>query len=154
SRVMTGAGWVRVSGGGRRRVDASVVIAIRRGPSARVFGLTIIALGTSVPALMTSLIAAFRGNGDIAVGSVIGSNLFNLLGVLGLPALIAPVPLTISPTALVFDLPIMLGVSLLCGPPFYSGYRTDRLAGLFPPPSSLTYRPHLLPISPRTAPAE
>jgi cation:H+ antiporter len=64
------------------------------------------------------------------VGNVIGSNLFNLLGVLGFTALVAPTPLSVSPNALDFDLPVMLGVAALCLPVFYSGYRVTRAEGL------------------------
>ncbi|RZA28258.1 MAG: conjugal transfer protein TraR, partial [Proteobacteria bacterium] len=71
-----------------------------------------------------------RGHREIAVGNVIGSNLFNLLGVLGLTAVLAPAPLSVSPNALDFDLPVMLGVTLLCLPLFYSGYRVTRVEGL------------------------
>ncbi|MCH5551954.1 calcium/sodium antiporter [Pseudomonas syringae pv. syringae] len=152
--LMLATGLLLLTAGGHLLVDASVVIAIHLGLSERIVGLTIIAIGTSLPALMTSLIAAFRGERDIAVGNVIGSNLFNLLGVLGLTALVAPVPLTISPNALVFDLPIMLGVSLLCVPLFYSGYRIDRLEGLFLLSLYLTYGLHILSISTGMALAE
>ncbi|WP_122672440.1 calcium/sodium antiporter [Pseudomonas viridiflava] len=145
--AMLAGGLLLLTSGGHLLVDASVVIAINLGLSERIIGLTVIAIGTSLPALMTSLIAAMRGERDIAVGNVIGSNLFNLLGVLGLTALVAPVPLTISPNALVFDLPIMLGVAVLCVPLFYSGYRIDRVEGLFLLSLYLTYGLHLVSIS-------
>ncbi|MEE4139372.1 calcium/sodium antiporter [Pseudomonas viridiflava] len=145
--AMLAAGLLLLTSGGHLLVDASVVIAINLGLSERIIGLTVIAIGTSLPALMTSLIAAMRGERDIAVGNVIGSNLFNLLGVLGLTALVAPVPLTISPNALVFDLPIMLGVAILCVPLFYSGYRIDRVEGLFLLSLYLTYGLHIVSIS-------
>ncbi|WP_092410942.1 calcium/sodium antiporter [Pseudomonas sp. NFACC02] len=111
-------------------VGAAAVVAQDLGLSERVIGLTVIAVATSLPALMTSLVAALRGERDIAVGNIIGSNLFNLLGVLGVTALIASGPLSISPNALDFDLPVMLGVAVLCLPLFYSGYRITRLEGL------------------------
>jgi cation:H+ antiporter len=111
-------------------VGAAAVVAQDLGLSERVIGLTVIAVATSLPALMTSLIAALRGERDIAVGNIIGSNLFNLLGVLGITSLIASAPLSISPNALDFDLPVMLGVAVLCLPLFYSGYRITRLEGL------------------------
>ncbi len=116
--------------GARLLVEAAVIIAQDLGLSERVIGLTVIAGSTSLPALTTSLIAAMRGQRDIAVGNVIGSNLFNLLGVLGLTALIAPQPLSVSPNALGFDLPVMLAVAVLCMPVFYSGYRVTRAEGL------------------------
>jgi cation:H+ antiporter len=111
-------------------VAASVVLALDLGLSERVIGLTVIAVSTSLPCLATSLIAALRGQRDIAVGNVIGSSLFNLLGVLGVTALIAPVSLSVSPNALDFDLPVLLGVTALCLPLFYSGYRITRAEGL------------------------
>ena len=111
-------------------LEAALELATDFGLSDRVIGLTIVAVGTSLPELATSLVAALRGHREIAVGNVIGSNLFNLLGVLGLTAVLAPAPLSVSPNALDFDLPVMLGVTLLCLPLFYSGYRVTRGEGL------------------------
>jgi cation:H+ antiporter len=125
-------------------VAASVVIALDLGLSERVIGLTVIAVSTSLPALTTSLIAALRGEREIAVGNVIGSNLFNLLGVLGVTALIAPEPLSVSPNALDFDLPVMLGVAALCLPLFYSGYRITRAEGLMLLTLYLAYGLHIV----------
>ena len=125
-------------------VAASVVIAVDLGLSERVIGLTVIAVSTSLPGLTTSLVAALRGERDIAVGNVIGSNLFNLLGVLGVTALIAPQPLSVSPNALDFDLPVMLGVAALCLPVFYSGYRLTRLEGLMLLALYLAYGLHIV----------
>lgn len=130
SLAMMAFGLVLLVFGGRLLVQAAVIIAQDLGLSERVIGLTVIAGSTSLPALTTSLIAAMRGQRDIAVGNVIGSNLFNLLGVLGLTALIAPLPLSVSPNALDFDLPVMLAVAALCLPVFYSGYRVTRAEGL------------------------
>ncbi|WP_095169329.1 calcium/sodium antiporter [Pseudomonas sp. Irchel 3H3] len=115
---------------GHLLLDATVALASELGLSERIIGLTVVAVSTSLPQLATSLIAALRGQRDIAVGNVIGGNLFNLLGVLGITALLAPVPLSVSPNALDFDLPVMLGVTLLCLPVFYSGYRITRAEGL------------------------
>ncbi len=115
---------------GHLLLGAAVEVATDLGLSERVIGLTIVAVSTSLPELATSLIAALRGQRDIAVGNVIGSNLFNLLGVLGVTALAAPTPLSVSPNALDFDLPVMLGVAVLCLPVFYSGYRVTRAEGL------------------------
>jgi len=137
-------GLVLLVFGGRLLVGASVVIATELGLSERVIGLTVIAISTSLPALTTSLIAAFRGERDIAVGNVIGSNLFNLLGVLGLTALVAPSPLSVSPNALAFDLPVMLGVAALCMPVFYSGYRITRAEGLLLLALYLAYGLHIV----------
>ena len=115
---------------GHLLLGAAVRVATELGLSERIIGLTIIAVSTSLPELATSLIAAFRGQREIAVGNVIGSNVFNLLGVLGLTALVAPAPLSVSPNALAFDLPVMLGVAALCLPVFYTGYRVTRAEGL------------------------
>ena len=115
---------------GRLLLNAGVELATELGLSERIIGLTVIAICTSLPELATSLIAAFRGQREIAVGNVIGSNLFNLLGVLGITALVAPMPLSVSPNALAFDLPVMLGVAVLCLPVFYAGYRITRLEGV------------------------
>jgi cation:H+ antiporter len=90
----------------------------------------VVAVCTSLPELAAALIAALRGEREVAVGTVIGSNLFNLLAVLGLTAVVAPEPLSISPNALDFDLPVMLGVAALCLPVFYSGFRVTRAEGL------------------------
>ena len=115
---------------GHLLLGAAVTLATELGLSERIIGLTIIAVSTSLPELATSLIAAFRGQREIAVGNVIGSNVFNLLGVLGLTALVAPTPLSVSPNALAFDLPVMLGVAALCLPVFYTGYRVTRGEGV------------------------
>ncbi|MGE1155278.1 calcium/sodium antiporter [Pseudomonas kitaguniensis] len=115
---------------GHLLLGAAVDVASDLGLSERIIGLTLIGVGTSLPCLATSLIAALRGQREIAVGNVIGSNVFNLLGVLGLTALLAPSPLSVSPNALDFDLPVMLGAVVLCLPVFYSGYRVTRAEGL------------------------
>ncbi|MGE8190472.1 calcium/sodium antiporter [Pseudomonas sp. NPDC086278] len=130
SLMMIFAGLAMLVYAGHLLLGAAVAVATDLGLSERIIGLTIVAIGTSLPELATSLIAALRGQRDIAVGNVIGSNLFNLLGVLGFTALIAPSPLSVSPNALDFDLPVMLGVALLCLPLFYTGYRVTRAEGL------------------------
>lgn len=128
--ALMACGLALLTFGSHLLVGAAVSVALDLGLSERVIGLTVIAVATSLPALMTSLVAALRGERDIAVGNIIGSNLFNLLGVLGITALISTGPLSISPNALDFDLPVMLGVAALCVPLFYSGYRITRLEGL------------------------
>ena len=130
SLLMIVGGLAMLVFAGHLLLGAAVAVATDLGFSERVIGLTVVAVGTSLPELATSLIAALRGQRDIAVGNVIGANLFNLLGVLGITALIAPTPLSVSPNALDFDLPVMLGVAALCLPVFYSGYRVTRAEGL------------------------
>lgn len=97
--------------GARFLIDGAVSIAREFGVSEAFIGLTIIAVGTSLPELATSLIAALRRQSAIAIGNVIGSNIFNVLGILGVTALITPVP--VAPRFVSFDGPIMIGVTLV-----------------------------------------
>jgi cation:H+ antiporter len=97
--------------GARLLVDGAVAIARTAGVSEAFIGLTIVAIGTSLPELATSLIAAFRRQSEIAIGNIVGSNIFNVLGILGVTALIAPIP--VAPRFLTFDLPVMIAASLL-----------------------------------------
>jgi len=110
-------------------VSAAVTIATSMGVSELVIGLTIVAAGTSMPEVATSIVAAIRGQRDIAVGNVVGSNIFNILCVLGLTAIVAPGGLDVSPTAINFDFPVMLAVAVACLPIFFSGYVIERWEG-------------------------
>jgi len=123
------AGLVMLGLGSRWLVQGSVEIARALGISELVIGLTIIAAGTSMPEVITSVIASLRGERDIAVGNVVGSNLFNLLGVLGLTALITPGGVAIPESARTFDLPVMTAVALACIPIFFSGTKILRREG-------------------------
>jgi cation:H+ antiporter len=113
--------------GGRFLVDGSVALARLAGVSERVIGLTIVAGGTGAPELATSLVAAFRGRTDVAVANLIGSNIFNILGILGVSALV--VPLSIAPEILRSDLWWMIGTSLLLLPIMHFGGRITRWEG-------------------------
>ena len=104
-------GLIALMVGARLLVDGAVSIARGYGISEAFIGLTIVAVGTSLPELATSLIAALRRQSEIAIGNIVGSNIFNLLGILGLTAVIAPVP--VAPRFLSFDLPILIAVSLV-----------------------------------------
>ncbi|MCB1333123.1 MAG: calcium/sodium antiporter [Roseivivax sp.] len=95
-------------------VDSAVTIARMFGFSETVIGLTLVALGTSLPELATTVMAAIRRQADVALGNVIGSNMFNLLAIIGVASLIAPMP--VDPAFLHFDLWVMLGASLLLVP--------------------------------------
>ena len=110
-------------------VEGAVEAARRLGLSELVIGLTIVAGGTSLPELATSVLASVRGQRDIAVGNVVGSNIFNLLGVLGLSAVVAPAGLPVSEAVLWFDLPIMIVTAVACLPIFYTAHRIDRWEG-------------------------
>jgi cation:H+ antiporter len=114
SALLALAGLVAVLVGARLLVDGAVLIARALGVGEAVIGLTIVAVGTSLPELATSVMAAIRGERAIALGNVIGSNIFNILAILGLTALVAPIP--VEPRFLALDVPVMIAVSLgLCG---------------------------------------
>ena len=89
---LTAIGLTAIVIGSNLAVDAACTIARLLGISERLIGLTIVALGTSLPELFTSVIAARKGNADIAIGNIVGSNVFNILFVVGLSAVIVPVP--------------------------------------------------------------
>lgn len=110
-------------------VEGAVTLARALGLSELVIGLTVIAIGTSLPELATSIIAAFKGERDIAVGNIVGSNIFNLLLVLGLASLVAPAAISVSPNALAFDFPVMIAVAVACLPIFFTGFRINRWEG-------------------------
>lgn len=103
-------GLVALMLGARFLVDGAVSIARGYGISEAFIGLTIVAVGTSLPELATSLIAAIRRQSEIAIGNIVGSNIFNILGILGVTALITPIP--VASRFLTFDLPVMIAVSL------------------------------------------
>jgi cation:H+ antiporter len=102
-------GLVALMLGARFLVDGAVSIARGFGISEAFIGLTIVAVGTSLPELATSLIAALRRQSEVAIGNIVGSNIFNVFGVLGATALIAPIP--VASRFLTFDLPVLIAVS-------------------------------------------
>ena len=107
-------------------VNGAEDLAIQLGVSPAIVGLTIVALGTSLPEMATSLVAAYRGQGDIAVGGVVGSNVFNLFAILGITALIRPV----SRGAVDFvSFGTMIGLAVLLVPVMRTGFRINRLEG-------------------------
>jgi cation:H+ antiporter len=111
-------------------VSSSVVFAKSFGVSDVVIGLTIVAAGTSMPEVATSLTAALKGERDIAVGNVVGSNTFNILGCVGLSGLVAGSDgLAIAPSVLNFDIWVMLAVALACLPIFVTGREIARWEG-------------------------
>ena len=109
SLLWVALGLVALMTGARFLVDGAVAIARGHGISEAFIGLTIVAVGTSLPELATSLIAALRRQSEIAIGNIVGSNIFNILGILGATAMIATIP--VAPRFLTFDLPVMIGVS-------------------------------------------
>lgn len=115
--------------GARWLVDAAVTMAAALGISELVIGLTIVAAGTSLPEAATSVLASLKGERDIAVGNVVGSNIFNILAVLGLCAVVSPDGISVSPSALAFDIPVMIAVAVATLPIFFTGYRIARWEG-------------------------
>ena len=111
-------------------VDAAVAFARALGVSDLVIGLTIIAAGTSMPEVATSITAALRGERDIAVGNVIGSNTFNILGCLGLSGVVSGSGLDIAPAVLNFDLWVMVAVAFAALPVFLLRNEIGRRRGL------------------------
>lgn len=123
-------GLLGLVAGSKLFVDGAVALATRMGVSELVIGLTIVAAGTSLPEVATSVMAALRNERDIAVGNVVGSCIFNILAVLGISASLSPQAIGIPETALAFDVPIMVAVSLACLPIFFTEYRIGRWEGL------------------------
>ncbi len=123
-------GLALLVGGSHFLVEGAVSLARALGLSELVIGLTVIAIGTSLPELATSILAAIRGERDIAVGNIVGSNIFNLLCVLGLASLVSPESIRVAASALAFDFPVMVAVALACLPIFFTGYSISRWEGL------------------------
>jgi cation:H+ antiporter len=115
--------------GSRLFVFGAIDIALALGISQVVIGLTIVAMGTSLPELATSMVATFRGERDIAVGNVVGSNIFNMLTVIGVATLTSGGGLAIPPAVLNFDLPVMVAVAVACIPIFATGNEISRWEG-------------------------
>ena len=123
------AGLVLLVLGSDWLVTAAVAFARSLGVSDLVIGLTIVAAGTSMPEVATSITAAIKGERDIAVGNVVGSNTFNILGCLGLAGLVAPSGLPLAPSVLTFDIWVMLAVAIACLPVFFTGREIARWEG-------------------------
>jgi len=118
--LVLGAHWL---------VAGAVVFAKWLGVSETVIGLTIVAAGTSLPEVAASVLASIRGERDIAVGNVVGSNIFNILAVLGLSAIVSGEGLPVPASILSFDLPVMLAVAIACLPIFFTGFTIARWEG-------------------------
>ncbi len=118
--LVIGAGWL---------VDGAVVLAKALGVGELLIGLTVVAVGTSLPEVATSVIASLRGERDIAVGNVVGSNIFNVFGVLGASAVFSPRGIPVAPAAFRFDIPVMIAACGACLPIFFHGHRIARWEG-------------------------
>lgn len=127
--VLAVAGLALLVLGARWLVDSSITIARAIGVSELIIAVTVVAAGTSLPEVATSITAALRGERDIAVGNVVGSNIFNLLCVLGGAAALSPEGVGVSSAALAFDVPMMVLTALLCLPIFFTGAIISRHEG-------------------------
>ncbi|MEY2959249.1 MAG: hypothetical protein RLZZ01_1817 [Actinomycetota bacterium] len=123
------AGLVLLVVGSSSLVEAATDLASALGVSDLVIGLTVVAVGTSLPEIATSVLAAARGQRDLAVGNAIGSNLFNILAVLGITALVSPSSIPFSDGVLSLDIPVMIAVAIACLPIFWNGYTLMRWEG-------------------------
>ncbi len=115
--LVVGARWI---------VDGAVAFAQLLGIPELIIGLTIVAVGTSLPEIAVSVLAAMRGQREIVVGNVIGSNIFNILSVLGFTALLAPIPIAVPFDALTFDIPVMILVAFFAVPIFLTRREISR----------------------------
>jgi cation:H+ antiporter len=113
--------------GARWLINGAVAFALLLGVSELIIGLTIVAVGTSLPEIATSVVAGLRGQRELVVGNVVGSNIFNILLIIGLGSLVTPIQ--VSETALQSDIPIMIAVALICLPVFYSNHIVTRWEG-------------------------
>ena len=121
------AGCALLGGGAHATVTGAVGLARLLGWSEHVIGLTIVSAGTGLPEVVASLISSIRGRSDLAIGNVIGSNLFNILAILGLSALASP--LAVPPALIASDCWWMLGVTVLLFPLMFTGFRVSRWEG-------------------------
>ncbi len=120
SLLVLGAHWL---------VQSAIEIARFWGLSELVIGLTIVAIGTSLPEIATSVFAAWNKEADLSVGNVIGSNIFNILLVLGITALFSSNGIEVTTASLALDFPFMVAVSIACLPIFFTGHKISRWEG-------------------------
>lgn len=126
--LLMGVGIAGLVAGSHLLVEGARDIARAAGVSEEVIGVTLVALGTSLPELATSTVAAFRRHGDVAIGNVLGSNIFNILGILGITAMVSHIP--VPAQMLSFDLWVMLGAALVLFPFAWARIPVGRVAGL------------------------
>lgn len=148
--ALVGAGVVLLALGAHATVTGAVEVARLLGWSERVIGLTIVSAGTGLPEVVASLVSSVRGRSDVAIGNVIGSNLFNILGILGISALVSPLP--VQNDLINNDCWWMLGVTLLLFPIMHSGLRVNRWEGVMLLAVYFAYIWNLLAAQPATAP--
>ncbi|MFH0975994.1 MAG: calcium/sodium antiporter [Spirochaetota bacterium] len=142
--LFIGIGVLMLVFGATWLVEGAVAFAKALGLSELIIGLTVVAIGTSLPEITTSIIASRHGENDIAVGNVIGSNIFNILSVLGITAIIAPDGVPVARSALHFDIPILIIASIACLPIFFTGHQIYRWEGLLFVGYYIIYVTHLV----------
>jgi cation:H+ antiporter len=141
SALFVVAGFASLVVGGHLLVTAAVELATLLGMSQAAIGLTIVAIGTSLPEFATSVMASLRGNGDIAIGNVVGSNIFNILGILGLTAVIHPLELGAITW---LDLGAMVGFACVLGVLLLTRLQLGRAEGAFLLAGYISYTSWLL----------
>lgn len=127
--ILIGLGVVMLVIGAQFLVRSATAIASALGVSDLIIGLTVVAVGTSLPELATSVIAAVRGERDMAVGNLVGSNIFNIGAVLGLTSIVSPTGVGVDSAAVNFDLPVMVAVALVLLPLAFTGQAIARWEG-------------------------
>ncbi|CAN5870618.1 calcium/sodium antiporter [soil metagenome] len=127
--VFIGVGLALLYLGSEWLVGSASTIARHFGLSELVIGLTVVSVGTSLPELATSVVAALRGQREMAVGNIVGSNVFNILCVLGATAAVAPEGIRVPSSALYFDIPVMIAVAVACLPITFTGHIIRRWEG-------------------------
>jgi len=127
--LFIGVGIVFLPMGAEMLIGSAVAIASQLGVSAAVAGLTLVAVGTSLPELATAFVAALRRQGGVAIGTAIGSNIFNIVAIMGITAATSPTPIAVPPGFRTLDLPVMLAASLLLALFVWRRRPAGRLAG-------------------------
>lgn len=125
-------------------VKGAIAVARWLGVPEVIIGLTIVAAGTSLPEVAASIVAAVKGERDIAIGNAVGSNICNLLAILGVAGAVTPGGLVVAPEMLRLDLPVMVGVALMCWPVFYNGHNITRRDGALMFGGYLVYTAYLV----------
>ena len=126
--IYTLAGLVLLIGGAYILVEGAVAIARNFGISEAVIGLTIVAIGTSLPELATSVVAAYRKHTDVIIGNILGSNIFNILAIIGVTAMISPI--SVAKQIASYDVWIMLGVAIFLSVYLLRGLTIGRISGV------------------------
>jgi len=126
--IITGLGFCVL--GANWLLDSAVILAQALGVSELIIGITIVAASTSFPEVATSVVATIRGQRDIAIGNVVGSCIFNILGIVGVAGLVAPDGIAIAPSVTRFDLPVAIAACIACLPIFFTGHKISRWEGV------------------------